>query len=181
MQGIVIFRSSTIIYLYLYYAVTVKRDGCLPVLKGVEIMRISLIQFSVVPGDRDANFEQARRHVQTAASDGADVAVLSELWDTSFYPSDIREKADEEGALARAFLQDLAKEYHIHLVGVPLPAVMKMAFIIRPISLTVTAPSFHRTISAICLRLAKRIRLYGRKGSQCVFPRWGNHGLDYLL
>lgn len=80
-------------------------------------MRISLIQFSVVPGDRDANFEQARRHVQTAASDGADVAVLSELWDTSFYPSDIREKADEEGALARAFLQDLAKEYHIHLVG----------------------------------------------------------------
>ena len=34
-----------------------------------------------------------------------------------FLSSDIREKADEEGALARAFLQDLAKEYHIHLVG----------------------------------------------------------------
>lgn len=39
-------------------------------------MRISLIQFSIVPGNREANFEQARRHVQAAAADGADIAVL---------------------------------------------------------------------------------------------------------
>lgn len=80
-------------------------------------MRISLIQFSIVPGNREANFEQARRHVQVAAADGADIAVLSELWDTSFYPSDVREKADEEGLLAQAFLQDLAKSCNIHIVG----------------------------------------------------------------
>lgn len=90
---------------------------CLYVLKGAEIMRISLIQFSIVPGDREANFEQARRHVQAAAADGADIAVLSELWDTSFYPSDVREKADEEGLLAQVFLQDLAKYCNIHIVG----------------------------------------------------------------
>ena len=80
-------------------------------------MRISLVQFSIVPGDREANFEQVRRHVQAAAADGADIAVLSELWDVSFYPPDVFEKADEEGAQARAFLQDLAKACNVHIVG----------------------------------------------------------------
>lgn len=80
-------------------------------------MRISLIQFSIAPSDRDANVERVRRHVQAAAADGADIAVLPELWDTSFYPADVREKADENGALAQAFLQDLAKSCNVHIVG----------------------------------------------------------------
>lgn len=66
-------------------------------------MRISLIQFSIVPGDREANFEQARRHVQAAAADGADIAVLSELWDTSFIPPMSEKKRMKKGCWHRLF------------------------------------------------------------------------------
>ena len=64
-------------------------------------MRISLIQFSIVPGDREANFEQARRHVQAAAADGADIAVLSEL--RLFIPPMSEKKRMKKGCWHRLF------------------------------------------------------------------------------
>ena len=78
-------------------------------------MKISLIQFPIVPGDRLANFDQVRRRVQQAARAGSDMAVLPELWDLSFYPPDVYDLADEEGRQAQAFLQDLAASCHIQL------------------------------------------------------------------
>ena len=80
-------------------------------------MKISLIQFPIVPGDRQANFDQVRRRVQQAARAGSDMAVLPELWDLSFYPPDVYDLADEEGRQAQAFLQDLASSCHIQLIG----------------------------------------------------------------
>lgn len=80
-------------------------------------MKISLIQFPIVPGDRLANFDQVRRRVQQAARAGSDMAALPELWDLSFYPPDVYDLADEEGRQAQAFLQDLAASCHIQLIG----------------------------------------------------------------
>lgn len=80
-------------------------------------MKISLIQFPIVPGDRLANFDQVRRRVQQAARAGSDMAVLPELWDLSFYPPDVYDLADEEGRQAQEFLQDLASSCHIQLIG----------------------------------------------------------------
>lgn len=80
-------------------------------------MKISLIQFPIVTGDRLANFAQVRSHVHTAAAAGSDLAVLPELWDLSFYPPDVFDLADEGGRQGREFLQDLAASCHIQLVG----------------------------------------------------------------
>lgn len=86
-------------------------------LAGGGTVKISLIQFSIVTGDRPANFAQVRSHVHTAAAAGSDLAVLPELWDLSFYPPDVFDLADEGGRQGREFLQDLAASCHIQLVG----------------------------------------------------------------
>lgn len=85
--------------------------------KGGSAVKISLIQFPIVPGNRQANFSQVRCRVQRAAADGADLAVLPELWDLSFYPSDVYDRADEGGRQAQDFLQETASSCHIQLIG----------------------------------------------------------------
>ena len=119
-------------------------------------MKISLIQFPIVPGDRLANFDQVRRRVQQAARAGSDMAVLPELWDLSFYPPDVYDLADEEGRQAQEFLQDLASSCHIQLIGGS--AVTTGACTIRRISSMKRGIAFRRMTNAIYLRLAGKKR-----------------------
>lgn len=80
-------------------------------------MKIAAIQMAIALGNVDKNYDTAGRMIENAAEQGADTVVLSELWNTSFYPDNVRELADENGARTKSFLAGLAKQYGINIVG----------------------------------------------------------------
>lgn len=80
-------------------------------------MKIALIQPVIVPGDREMNCRKIAKAVRAAAADGADIAVLPELWDVSFYPPDVLNLADVGGEKTKEFLHDLSEACHIQIVG----------------------------------------------------------------
>ena len=80
-------------------------------------MKIAAVQAAIRYGDVDANYHIADQAIEAAAAAEADIVVLSELWNTSFYPLNVYDLADEEGKRTKAFLSDAAKRYHVHIVG----------------------------------------------------------------
>ncbi|MBS5582457.1 MAG: carbon-nitrogen family hydrolase [Megasphaera sp.] len=80
-------------------------------------MKISAIQAHIEFGNVDANYGHIEAMIGQAAHEGANLVVLSELWNTAFYPTNVYELADEEGMRTKAFLSDLAQKYQIHIVG----------------------------------------------------------------
>lgn len=121
-------------------------------------MKISLIQFPIVPGDRLANFDQVRRRVQQAARAGSDMAVLPELWDLSFYPPDVYDLADEEGRQAQAFCRTWLRPVISSSSAAPLSAVTTGACTIRRISLMKRGIASHHMTNAIYSRLVGKRR-----------------------
>ena len=86
-------------------------------INGGGFMKIAAVQAAISYGDVDANYHIADQAVEAAAAADADIVVLSELWNTSFYPPDVYNLADEEGKRTKAFLSDEAKRHHVHIVG----------------------------------------------------------------
>ena len=80
-------------------------------------MKIAAIQMAIALGDTDKNYAAAERLIQQAAGDGADTVVLSELWNTSFYPNNVWELADDNGQRTTSVLCQLAKDNNINVVG----------------------------------------------------------------
>ena len=80
-------------------------------------MRIAAIQFAIQLGEVEQNYAAAERLIHEAATQGADVVVLSELWNTSFYPANVEDLADVEGQRTKTFLSRLAQEHYINIVG----------------------------------------------------------------
>ena len=80
-------------------------------------MKITGLQLSVLLGEVENNYSCAEKNIRMAAEKGADVVVLPELWNTSFYPEDVAELADEDGKRTQAFLSRLAGQYGINIVG----------------------------------------------------------------
>ena len=60
-------------------------------------MKIAAVQAAICYGDVDANYHIAEQAIEAAAAAEADIVVLSELWNTSFYPLNVYALADEEG------------------------------------------------------------------------------------
>ncbi|MDO5040629.1 MAG: carbon-nitrogen family hydrolase, partial [Peptoniphilus sp.] len=63
-------------------------------------MKISLVQCSLIMGGVDENYKLIEENIKKACDDKPDVVVLPELWDTSFFPENVREIADKEGQRA---------------------------------------------------------------------------------
>ena len=80
-------------------------------------MKIAAVQLDVVLGDVDTNYAAAEKAIIRAARTGADIVVLPEMWNTSFYPANVQQLADDDGRRTKAFLTSLARTYHIHIVG----------------------------------------------------------------
>lgn len=80
-------------------------------------MKITAVQMAPILGEVEKNYQNARRWICRAAAEKADVVVLPELWNTSFYPADVETLADEEGIRTKTFLSSLAAEYHVNIVG----------------------------------------------------------------
>lgn len=80
-------------------------------------MKIGCIQLNVGFGKVDENFERAEKFIREAASRGTEIVVLPEMWNTGYALEKLGEIADSNGQRTKAFLQGLASELGIHIVG----------------------------------------------------------------
>ncbi len=68
-------------------------------------------------GNVQKNRLQAVAMIEKAIQDGPDVIVLPELWNTGFFPENVKKLADLKGEPSCSFLSELAAKYRINLVG----------------------------------------------------------------
>ncbi|HWK21790.1 MAG TPA: carbon-nitrogen family hydrolase [Ureibacillus sp.] len=80
-------------------------------------MKIGCIQMNVGFGKVDENFAHAEQLIREAASKGAELVVLPEMWNTGYALEKLGELADKEGDRAQTFLKGLSSELGIHIVG----------------------------------------------------------------
>lgn len=80
-------------------------------------MKLGCIQLQVAFGDVEKNFSRVEELVREAANKGAEVVILPEMWNTSYALEKLEGLADVDGERTKAFLSQLAKELHVHIVG----------------------------------------------------------------
>lgn len=77
-------------------------------------MEIALYQMKVIPGQPEEAMAQIAAWMRTI---NADVAVLPEMWNTSYKLDQLHELADEKGQREIEFLCQLAEQHHMNIVG----------------------------------------------------------------
>ena len=83
-------------------------------------MRIALIQQSIVPGDKQANYDRVHAFVSEAVTKSEsvpDVIILPELWSTGYALTELNTLASEGGKEEADFLGELARKYNIWFAG----------------------------------------------------------------
>jgi len=81
-------------------------------------MKICAIQMKVALKQVEQNYKSAEVWLRKAAAAGADVAVLPEMWSGGFITTDLEPRlADVDGRRAKAFLERLAGELRLNIVG----------------------------------------------------------------
>ena len=83
-------------------------------------MRVALIQMPVT-ADKDINIKTACQKLREAAENGADFAVLPEMFCCPYENSCFRAYGEEENGPAQQALSSLASELGIYIVGGSLP------------------------------------------------------------
>ena len=78
---------------------------------------IACIQMDIAFGQPEMNYKVAEQLISQAVQSNPDVIVLPELWTTGYDLTRLDEIADLEAHHTIAFLQTIAKKYHVHLVG----------------------------------------------------------------
>lgn len=83
-------------------------------------MRIALLQQSIIPGDKQANYDRVEALVSQALTQSEavpDVIILPELWSTGYALSELHGLASAEGEEEADFLGKLARKYGIWFAG----------------------------------------------------------------
>jgi len=80
-------------------------------------MKISLVQPNLILGDVDKNYKMIEEKIREASKENSDVIVLPEMWNTSFFPKNVKELADKNGESTKKLLSDLSKELNVNIVG----------------------------------------------------------------
>lgn len=80
-------------------------------------MKIGIIQLNVGFGKVEQNYERAESFIREAAAKGAEIVVLPEMWNTGYALEQLPQLADHEGERTKQFLQSLARELNVHIVG----------------------------------------------------------------
>lgn len=80
-------------------------------------MKLGCIQLQVAFGDVEKNFSRVKEFIREAANKGAEIVILPEMWNTSYALEKLEGLADVDGERTKAFLSQLAKELHVHIVG----------------------------------------------------------------
>lgn len=80
-------------------------------------MKLGCIQLQVAFGDVEKNFSRVEEFIREAANKGTEIVILPEMWNTSYALEKLEGLADIDGERTKAFLSQLAKELHVHIVG----------------------------------------------------------------
>ncbi|GEK32764.1 carbon-nitrogen family hydrolase [Kurthia sibirica] len=80
-------------------------------------MKIGCIQLKVSFADVEKNFSRVEMLIREAVEKGAEIVVLPEMWNTSYALDRLEGIADVDGVRTKAFLANLARELHVHIVG----------------------------------------------------------------
>ncbi|WP_158736935.1 carbon-nitrogen family hydrolase [Alteribacillus sp. YIM 98480] len=81
-------------------------------------MIVSSLQMNIIPGDPAANREKVKKLVKEEIENNRPhVIVLPEMWTTAYTLPELANIADHENSETIPFLQQLAAEHNVHLVG----------------------------------------------------------------
>ncbi|MFC6292624.1 carbon-nitrogen family hydrolase [Macrococcus epidermidis] len=78
-------------------------------------MKIAIYQMEIIPGEPEKNIEKVANWLSTL--DDVDIAVLPEMWNTSYTLEKLVNITSEEGQREIEKLSELAKQYQINIVG----------------------------------------------------------------
>lgn len=80
-------------------------------------MKVACVQLDIAFGAPKENFLKVEEKVREAASLGAKIVVLPEMWNTGYDLKRLKEIADLEGETTKKLFSRLSKELNIHIVG----------------------------------------------------------------
>lgn len=81
-------------------------------------MKISCIQMDMEFCQPDKNFDKAKKLIEKAVGENADVIVLPETWNTGFFPREnLKELCDNRGERVKKEIGALAEQYHVNIVA----------------------------------------------------------------
>lgn len=79
-------------------------------------MKIACIQMDIAFGEPEENFRRVEEKMTEAVTNGAEVIVLPEMWNTGYALTQLEQVADRDGK-ALGFLSDFAKNHGVYIVG----------------------------------------------------------------
>jgi len=68
-------------------------------------------------GAVEINFDTVEKKIRKASESNPDVIVLPEMWNTSFFPENVKELADKNSENSKKLLSKLSKELNVNIVG----------------------------------------------------------------
>lgn len=80
-------------------------------------MKIACVQMNIEFGEPIKNFAAVKRYIEEAANNGSDTIVLPEMWSTGYALTELNRIADENGEKTKQFLQSLAYQHRVNIVG----------------------------------------------------------------
>ncbi|WP_331463374.1 carbon-nitrogen family hydrolase [Macrococcoides canis] len=80
------------------------------------MMKCAIYQMEIIPGSPEENIEKIRRWI-SGLDESIEIVVLPEMWNTSYVLDELNEIADEDGSREIHALQEMAKRFHVHIIG----------------------------------------------------------------
>lgn len=79
--------------------------------------KVALLQFDIALAEPDKNYQKVEQQIALAARTHPDVIVLPEMWNTGYALDQLKRLADQDGVRTKAFLQQMAQQYQLNIVG----------------------------------------------------------------
>lgn len=80
-------------------------------------MKVATIQMDLALGDPQKNLLRAEELVRKASSQGPDVIILPEMWNTSYDLKNLKDTADSDGKPSAQRMGQLAKELGVNIIA----------------------------------------------------------------
>lgn len=81
-------------------------------------MKYAVYQMNILPGDPEGNRTKVRHWLQeTMKTRQPEVIVLPEMWTTAYTLPELDQYADHHAEPTTSFLQELAQDYQVHIIG----------------------------------------------------------------
>ena len=71
-------------------------------------MKIACIQLDVAFAEPEKNFSNVQKYIEKVASEGAELVVLPEMWNTAYALTELEHLADVEGQRTKKFLSEFS-------------------------------------------------------------------------